>query len=49
MIGTGISKGMAGNAQNVFGSYFEKERLTTVRCPGGARTLFRKIIGIFRS
>ncbi len=33
MIGTGILKGMAVTARNFLGSYFEKERLTTVQYP----------------
>src|SRR5712671_4244806 len=33
MIGTGILKGMAVTARNFVGSYFEKERLTTVQYP----------------
>src|SRR5213596_1353991 len=33
MIGTGILKGMAVTARNSVGSYFEKERLTTVQYP----------------
>src|SRR6187397_1463185 len=33
MIGTGILKGMAVTARNFVGSYFEKDRLTTVQYP----------------
>ena len=33
MIGTGILKGMAVTARNFVGSYFDKERLTTVQYP----------------
>jgi len=33
MIGTGILKGMAVTAKNFVGSYFEKDRLTTVQYP----------------
>ena len=33
MIGTGILKGMAVTARNFAGSYFEKDRLTTVQYP----------------
>ncbi|MDQ6913790.1 MAG: 4Fe-4S dicluster domain-containing protein [Verrucomicrobiota bacterium] len=33
MIGTGILKGMAVTAKNFVGSYFDKERLTTVQYP----------------
>jgi len=33
MIGTGILKGMGVTARNFFGSYFEKDRLTTVQYP----------------
>ncbi|CAN5736510.1 hypothetical protein BH20VER1_BH20VER1_21270 [soil metagenome] len=33
MIGTGVLKGMAVTARNFVGSYFEKERLTTVQYP----------------
>ena len=33
MIGTGIFKGMAVTVRNFAGSYFEKERLTTVQYP----------------
>lgn len=33
MIGTGILKGMAVTARNFVGSYFEKERLTTIQYP----------------
>src|SRR2546423_8094613 len=33
MIGSGILKGMAVTARNFVGSYFEKERLTTVQYP----------------
>ena len=33
MIGAGILKGMAVTARNFVGSYFEKERLTTVQYP----------------
>ena len=33
MIGTGILKGMAVTFRNFAGSYFEKERLTTVQYP----------------
>ena len=33
MIGTGVLKGMAVTAKNFVGSYFEKDRLTTVQYP----------------
>ena len=33
MIGTGILKGMGVTARNFIGSYFEKERLTTIQYP----------------
>ncbi len=33
MIGTGVLKGMAVTARNFVGSYFDKERLTTVQYP----------------
>jgi NADH-quinone oxidoreductase subunit I len=33
MIGTGILRGMAVTARNFLGSYFEKDRLTTVQYP----------------
>ncbi len=33
MIGAGIIKGMAVTARNLIGSYFEKDRLTTVQYP----------------
>jgi NADH-quinone oxidoreductase subunit I len=33
MIGTGILKGMAVTARNFVGSYFEKDRLTTIQYP----------------
>jgi NADH-quinone oxidoreductase subunit I len=33
MVGTGVLKGMAVTARNFVGSYFEKERLTTVQYP----------------
>ena len=33
MIGTGILKGMAVTGRNFLGSYFEKDRLTTVQYP----------------
>ena len=33
MIGAGILKGMAVTARNFVGSYFEKERLTTMQYP----------------
>src|SRR5258707_15807376 len=39
MIGTGILKGMAVTARNFVGSYFEKERLTTVQFPEERSTL----------
>ena len=48
MIGTGILKGMAVTARNFVGSYFEKERLTTVQYPE-ERSPFRKTPAIFRS
>ena len=43
MIGTGILKGMAVTARNFVGSYFEKERLTTVQYPGGAQSASGKL------
>jgi NADH-quinone oxidoreductase subunit I len=33
MLGTGILKGLAETARNFFGSYFQKDRLTTVQFP----------------
>jgi NADH-quinone oxidoreductase subunit I len=33
VIGTGILKGMAVTGRNFLGSYFEKDRLTTVQYP----------------
>src|ERR1700688_468274 len=39
MIGTGILKGMAVTARNFIGSYFEKDRLTTVQYPEERETL----------
>jgi NADH-quinone oxidoreductase subunit I len=33
MVGTGVLKGMAVTAKNFVGSYFEKDRLTTVQYP----------------
>jgi NADH-quinone oxidoreductase subunit I len=39
MIGTGILKGMAVTARNFVGSYFEKDRLTTVQYPEERETL----------
>ena len=39
MIGSGIVKGMAVTARNFIGSYFQKERLTTVQYPEERDTL----------
>ena len=39
MIGAGILNGMAVTARNFFGSYFEKNRLTTVQYPEERETL----------
>jgi NADH-quinone oxidoreductase subunit I len=39
MIGNGIIKGMAVTARNFIGSYFEKDRLTTVQYPEERDTL----------
>ena len=39
MIGAGVINGMAVTARNFFGSYFEKNRLTTVQYPEERETL----------
>ncbi|HEY0370328.1 MAG TPA: 4Fe-4S dicluster domain-containing protein [Chthoniobacterales bacterium] len=39
MIGSGVLKGMAVTAKNFVGSYFEKERLTTIQYPEERRKL----------
>ena len=43
MIGTGILKGMAVTARNFVGSYFEKERLTTVQYPEERSSTYGKL------
>ena len=39
MLGEGIIQGLVETARNFFGSYFEKDRLTTVQYPEERHTL----------
>ena len=44
--GLGILRGLAETARNFFGSYFYKDRLTTVQYPEEREKILRKLSGI---